>query len=121
MRNLINKTSSGGIIIFIIILLIALRQFGSQYEIKKYQKVTKGKITNIDHISLTRYALYYEYYVINKKYIGEVEVSFFKCKNGRKGCIGNEFDVYYSSKTPKYSRIDLKEYEKYKKTIELFK
>lgn len=90
------------------------------YSIKKNRKHVVGNIKGFEHINKARYSIDYEYILDNKKYHGTVGVNYFNCfKN--KDCIGYEVDVYYSSKNPKFSQVDLRKYEKYKTTVYLIK
>jgi hypothetical protein len=110
-----------GGIIFVVVLIGILFQYNEQKEIEKYKEQATGKVTVFLYEARLDYGIIYEYYVDNKRYTNQIGVSFFKCDNGRKGCIGSEFPVYYSSKNPQYSRIDLGKYEKYKTTVEFVK
>tara|TARA_B110000908_G_scaffold78246_1_gene93962 strand:+ start:583 stop:969 length:387 start_codon:yes stop_codon:yes gene_type:complete len=110
----------GGIILVIVLIGITF-QYYQQKEIRKYKEQTTGKIIKFKYENKVHYGLVYEYYVKGKHYSNQIGVSFFKCDDGTKGCIGKEFTIYYSSKTPEYSRIDLGKYEKYKTTVEFVK
>ena len=78
-------------------------------------------VVEIFNKNKARYAIKYRYQVNNVEYIGQAGVHVFTCDNGKRGCVGKEFKVYYSSKNPQYSRIDLGKYEKHKTKIELIK
>lgn len=97
------------------------RTYNSQLDIKKNEVTTTGKIIELFGKYQSRYGLLYEYYVNGKKYEGSVGITPFDCENGKKACVGSEFTVYYSSKNPENSRIDLGKYEKYKTTVEFVK
>ena len=90
------------------------------YSVKTNKKHVIGKITNFQFINMTRYSIDYEYIVENKKYGGTVGVEYFDCYKN-KDCLGYEIDVYYSSKNPKFSQVDLRKYEKFKTTVYLIK
>lgn len=108
-------------LIFLVIISGIIRQYYTQSQVSKYRQKTIGKIIKFEYLNRTEYYLTYEYYVKNIRYEEGVGVAYFECENGKKGCIGSTFTVYYSSKEPKYSRIDLGEYEKYKQTVEFVK
>jgi hypothetical protein len=91
-----------GGIIFVVVLIGILFQYNEQKEIEKYKEQATGKVTVFLYEARLDYGIIYEYYVDNKRYTNQIGVSFFKCDNGRKGCIGSEFPVYYSSKNPQY-------------------
>lgn len=78
----------------------------SHQNLEKYKEVATGKIIKF-HFSNNGYYINYEYVVDNKKYIGSANTSYFKCDDGSEGCVGKEFKVYYSSKNPNLSDIDL--------------
>lgn len=90
------------------------------YNVKTNKKHVVGKITNFRFINMARYSIDYEYIVENIKYDGQVGVEYFDCYKN-KDCIGYEIDVYYSSKNPKFSQVDLRKYEKFKTTVYLIK
>lgn len=87
--------------------------------VSKYRTETIGKIVDFKKGSRSDYILYYEYFVDNKKYTGSVGTTYFKCKGGEDGCIGESLKVFYSSKEPKYSQVNLGINEKYKRTVYL--
>jgi hypothetical protein len=105
----------------LVMLLIVLNQYLGQKDISENKEQTTGKIIEFKYINMTDYAIVYKYDVKGRYYLGRTGVSFFKCDNGKDGCVGSEFTVYYSSKNPQHSRIDLGKYEKYKTTVEFVK
>jgi len=107
-------------IIFLLIIVVISFQIYKEKNIVKYQKKTTGKIIEYDNAYQAN-GIIYEYYVNNVRYTGQVGTSKFYCDDGTKCCIGHQFTVYYSSKHPQYSRIDLGKYEKYKTTVEFIK
>ena len=88
------------------------------YSVTYNKKTTVGKIVDFKHSSMTYYTLTYEYVVANRTYKGTVGVEYFECLKSR-SCIGQEVLVHYSSKNPKYSQVNLKKYERHKRTIYL--
>ena len=98
-----------------------MRQVVRQKDIQENKKKVVGKVTDLKGANLRRFILKYEYIINNETYKWSTAVSFFKCEDGNKGCIGKKFTVYYSSKNPEYSRIYLGKYEKYKTEVEFFK
>ena len=108
-----------GLIIFLFFLFFI--QYKDERDLEINKKMTKGKIIKLSRKYQARYGLVYEYYVKNIRYTGNVGISPFICDDGTKNCIGQEFPVYYSSKNPENSRIDLGNYEKYKTTVEFVK
>jgi hypothetical protein len=101
--------------------IFILKQYLKDTDIKNNELHTKGKVVKLLTKYRAGYSLIYEYYVNNIKYISSVGVDSFNCDDGTKCCIGSEFNIYYSSKNPENSRIDLGKYEKYKTTVEFFK
>ncbi|WP_282057272.1 DUF3592 domain-containing protein [Maribacter luteus] len=117
----ISKDTIAFVIGLLVLVLCILYGTYKQYDIADNQKKTNGEILEFYHSTRARYGLKYRYWVGDKEYIGSTGVSPFKCDNGKKGCVGQEFPVYYSSENPQYSRIDLGKYEKYKTTVEFVK
>jgi len=72
-------------------------------------EVTIGKITEY-HFCNYNYCGSYTYVVEGKEYEGHWSGGFFKCPDGTKGCVGEEFPVRYSIEKPSISEIYLKEY-----------
>ena len=103
-----------GIGILLIIILFIFRDFYIEKDIDNNEKVTLGEIIEFRTHYQARYSIVYQYSVDNITYTGNSSVSFFRCDNGNKGCVGNKFSVFYSSKNPSHSRIDLGKYEKYR-------
>ena len=118
-----DKNNWGKIIVSIVLLIcvaVVVNQYIKQKEISEFKESTVGKIVKFEFINMKRYFIEYEFYLNDKKYSGTTEVSYFKCNNGREGCVDETFTVYYSSKNPSYSKIDLGKYEKCKTTVEFF-
>lgn len=109
-----------GFIVLIIIFRICF-QYIEQKDISLNKETTLGRIIEFDHLTSADYSIKYMYEVDEVEYYNHVGVSFFKCEDGKEGCVGSEFRVYYSSKNPEHSRIDLGKYEKYKTTVEFVK
>jgi len=107
-------------IFFTITTIVFIFHLYKQYDISKNKAKTTGKIIECLIVNRSK-GIIYEYYVNNVRYTGEVGTSIFRCDDGTKCCIGKEFTVYYSSKNPQYSRIDLGKYEKHKTTVEFIK
>ena len=105
-------------LIFILIFLPISKQFFYFSEIKKNKKETIGVISKIKYTSRGDNSLYYYYMINGKKYEGITSVNSFYGYNKKKGCVGCEFKIYYSSKNPNKSTIRLDKYEKYKRTVE---
>ncbi|PQJ65919.1 hypothetical protein [Polaribacter butkevichii] len=82
-------------------------------EIIDNKKTVIGKVTEYQ-FSEYDYLLTYEYEVNEVKYKNVISTSFFKCKDGIRGCVGKAFNVSYSSINPKKSDINLEEYNKFK-------
>jgi hypothetical protein len=103
-----------------IILVCSLMYFTvyEQYQIKINKAETIGVISKFKSGGGgVRYSISYSFKVNNKKYYGHMGVTSFKCKNGKKACVGKEFKIYYSKKNPNYNWIDLSEYDKYRTTV----
>jgi hypothetical protein len=107
--------------IILIFLILFLMDYKEQSELKENKISTTGKIIKIKSKYQARYSLVYEYYVNDKKYEGSVGITPFDCDSGKRGCVGSEFTVYYSSINPENSRIDLGMYEEFKTTVEFVK
>lgn len=104
-----------------IVLIIIIRtfiQYQDDQEIKRYKGITEATIIEFKHINLTRYSIFYEYQVGDKKYKGRTGVEWFKCDDGKLGCVGHTFKLSYSTKNPSKSTIHLGKYEKHKGTVE---
>jgi hypothetical protein len=78
---------------------------------------TESKIIEFKYLGKTDYSVNYVFFVKNKKYIGKVSTSFFKCSNETKGCVGKKFKVGYSFKDPSINEIDLGSYNKFKTSV----
>ncbi|KQC29384.1 hypothetical protein [Flagellimonas eckloniae] len=107
-------------IIVVVILGGIVFQYYKQKDIKLNEGQITGRITKFLKHGRASFGVRYEYYVNGELYAGQVGISPFSCDNGKKGCVGEEFEVYYSIKNPEYSRIDLGKYEQYKNTVEFF-
>lgn len=111
----------GKYIIGVAILLILI-SIGKQYfyykEIKDNKRETTGIIERIEYNSRGANTLYFSYIVDGNSFRNNIGVNSFYGHNKRKGCVGCEFKVLYSSKDPKKSSIRLGKYEKYKRTVE---
>ncbi|MDB2555598.1 hypothetical protein N9X55_02520 [Flavobacteriaceae bacterium] len=102
-------------------LWLLIRAIYIQVDVKNNKEVTTGKIIKLTRGYQARYGLIYEYNIEGKRYTGQIGIDPFLCDDGTKNCVGKEFVVYYSSKNPENSRIDLGKYEKYKTTVEFVK
>ncbi|MEO0525909.1 MAG: DUF3592 domain-containing protein [Bacteroidota bacterium] len=124
MNNRFFKKDNEGKIILGLLFLIAFGILGRQYfrekNIFENQAKTEGTITKFKKSGKDGSGVTYKYKVNNIWYYGSVGVHPFKCENGKKGCVGKKFTVYYSTENPKYSRINLGIYEKHKATVEFF-
>ncbi|MBC6999672.1 DUF3592 domain-containing protein [Cytophaga sp. FL35] len=107
------------IIIGILILAVLVYHYNKDSSVAKYRTETIGVIIKFKHRNKASYSLKYEYYVDGIRYEGSVGTSYFKCPDGREGCVGKEVTVYYSSNEPKYSQVNLKEYDEYRRTVYL--
>src|SRR5690625_7298309 len=104
-----------------IVLTIIIRtfiQYQDDQEIKRYRGTTEAIIIDFKHINLTRYSIFYEYQVGNKKYKGRTGVEWFKCDDGKLGCVGHPFKLSYSTINHSKCTILLCKYEKHKGTVE---
>lgn len=97
----------------IIILYVVYNKNSYHNEINYNKEETIGEIVDF-HYSNVQYALTYSYKVNNIEFEKIIYTRFFRCKDGTKGCVGKTFKVYYSSKNPEKSDIDLEEYNKFK-------
>ena len=110
------------LIIILIISFLAYRGVSKDLEIKNNKMTTIGKIVKLQPSVKARFYIEYSYIVKGKKYRNTVRVhNDFKCDSGVKYCVGEEFTVYYSSKNPENSRINLGKYEKFKSKVEFIK
>ncbi|WP_281540962.1 hypothetical protein [Maribacter aestuarii] len=107
-------------LIFMAIIGTLAYHFIKDYNVKTNKKHVVGKIVDFEFINMARYSIDYEYYVNDEKYVGTVGVERFDCYKNKE-CLGYEVDVYYSSENPNYSQVDLRNFEKYKRTIYLIK
>jgi hypothetical protein len=108
------KENLGFIGVLLIIAIIFFSELYKKNDINQNEKSTTGKVKEFRKHYQARYSIVYEYSVKDITYTGHASVSSFKCDDGKKGCVGSEFMVYYSSKNPTNSRIDLGKYEKYR-------
>jgi hypothetical protein len=108
-------------IIIIIISIFLYRHYSIGLDIKNNKEITTGKVIKLLELYQARYSLQYEYFVNENRYTGQTGIDPFVCLDGTKNAIGKQFTVYYSSKNPGNSRIDLGKYEKHKTTIEFVK
>ncbi|WP_299434123.1 DUF3592 domain-containing protein [uncultured Maribacter sp.] len=105
----------------IILIILALYTIYKDYSVSENKKTVIGEIINFQHRNLSYYYIEYKYTVDKKIYTGSCGVSGdFICNNGKEGCVGEKFTVYYSSTNPSYSKIDLGQYEEFKTTVEFF-
>ena len=118
-KKLQNRILAIGLISLCLWLLA--RSIYIQIDVKNNKEVTQGKIIKFIREYQARYGLKYEYYIDGVRYTGQIGIDPFECDDGTKNCIGKEFTVYYSSKNPENSRIDLGKYEKHKTTVEFVK
>ncbi|BFP43219.1 hypothetical protein FGF1_40640 [Flavobacteriaceae bacterium GF1] len=106
------------------VILVAVLVYVTIFHLIKNKSVadnrthTIGKITKLKHIKKSSYSLKYTYLVNGKRYNGSCGVRYFECSN-ENYCIGSEIDVFYSSREPKYSQVDLRKFEKFKTEIYL--
>ena len=112
----LNKLAIG--IVGLILVSGLIFEFYKGYSISENKNSTIGIIIEFESINKTRYGIKYEYFILGERYTGNVGVKYFECKKDN-GCIGSEIIVYYSSENPNLSQVDLKEYEKYKTTIDI--
>lgn len=103
------------VLTLIIILTIAaiFNTVHKKYHLKFYEKEGVAIITKLEHLRGPKYELYFEYIIDNKKYVNYTSVRYFTCENGMLGCIGEQFNIKYSSKNPEISIIDLGYYKRY--------
>jgi hypothetical protein len=109
-----NKYPIIGVVLIILIAGLTIFQKNkiTNKIIKEDRKVI-GKVFRFQY-SNYNYILHYEYVVGGIRYEKSVSTSFFKCNDGKDGCVDKEFVIYYSSKEPNNSIIDLGQYNKYK-------
>jgi len=110
--NKYKKQNIGALLIIIIFGFIFYQKATYDNEIESNKELTIGVITNYQ-FSNYAYSLSYEYMVNEKKYQKIISTSFFKCKDGSKGCVGKKFPVYYSKNDPTKSKIDLGKFNKF--------
>lgn len=115
-----NKTIIRLFLFVFLFFVISLNVY-KQYDIKKNSKNSIGKIIKFEKSGKSNFNLIYEYFVDGNRYTGQTGIDPFICDDGTKNAIGKQFKVYYSSKNPENSRIDLGKYEKFKTTVEFVK
>ena len=111
----LNKLAIG--IVSLILVCGLLFEFYKGYSISENKNSTVGTIIEFKSINKSRYGIKYEYFISGERYTGNVGVEYFECEK-ENGCVGSEIIVYYSSENPNLSQVNLKEYEKYKTTID---
>lgn len=104
---------TGILLIGIITTIVIIQKCNLKEEIIENGEKTTGIVTDYQFSNYS-YILKYEYYVESKKYKSSKSTSFFKCKDGTRGCIGKKFKVIYLEKNPKKNIIDLGIYNKFK-------
>ena len=104
--------------IFLTVIIGIIMQYQEDQEIKRYRRTTEATIIKFEHINLSDYYIKYKYKVEGKEYIGRTGVEYFKCDDGKLGCVGHTFMVSYSSNDPSKSNIHLGKYEKHERTVE---
>lgn len=113
---------SKALLVFILLIIasIIIYIINKEKELSDYKKTTSAKIT--DYYTTERGKKYIEYvfFVHGKKYTGRERVSSFKCRNGKAGCVGITFKVFYSSIDPSNCSIDLGKYNKFKARSRVF-
>jgi hypothetical protein len=85
------------------------------YSLKKSGKVVEMVIIDYKFVYKATYNITYKYVVDNKEYIGTCRTSYFKCENGKDGCLGKKFKVIYLPKDPSINEVILGKYNKFKK------
>ncbi|WP_313804893.1 hypothetical protein [Flavobacterium sp.] len=103
---------------FLLITASIIKQFFYFKEIKENKKETVGTIEKFEYSSRGSYSLYFKYNIDGKTYSNSIGTNGFYGFNKRKGCVGCEFKVLYSSKDHRKSSIRLGKYEKHKRTVE---
>ncbi|MHB0756948.1 hypothetical protein [Polaribacter sp. M15] len=124
MKKLKNDEFSGKLILALILIVVIIGifyQYYGQNEIENNKENTTGEVIEFLHKTNLDYAIIYEYFVEGKRYTNQIGISFFKCENGKKGCLGEKFTVYYSKKNPKFSKIDLGKYNEFQNTVDFTK
>ncbi|WP_264559113.1 hypothetical protein [Flavobacterium sp. N2270] len=118
LKNKIDNIAIVSIIVFIIFMLFSDEI--DNLEIRNNKGITSGKILR-KYYTTSGGVLEYEYTVNKIKYTGSVGVKKFIGHNNTNGCIGCEFYIYYSTKNPKKSKINLGKYNKYNRSLQLIK
>jgi hypothetical protein len=118
LKNKIDNIAIVSIIVFIFFMLFSDEI--DNLEIKNNKGITSGKILR-KYYTTSGGVLEYEYTVNKIKYIGSVGVKKFIGHNNTNGCIGCEFDVFYSTKNPEKSKINLSKYNKYNRSLQFIK
>ncbi len=85
--------------------------YQKELQLNQFGIYTSGKILSFNHTSKTQYEIKYIFFVKGVRYKGGTLIGYFKCDDGSIGCVGNKFDVIYSSKNPKINEIILGKYE----------
>ncbi|WP_299214643.1 hypothetical protein [uncultured Aquimarina sp.] len=120
-RSLLDLTTKEILLRIGILLFLVFGVFFAykDYLVANYRKETTGEIIEyIPKKGNVSCRLRYKYIVNNKVYYGEVYVY---CRGVFWKSVGDKITVYYSSKKTKYSQVDLRNYEEYRKTIYFFK
>jgi len=120
-RNRFNFTIKNILICIGILLLLFSQGFFAykDYLVANYKKETIGEIIEyIPKKGNVSCRLRYKYIVNNRVYYGEVYVY---CRDVFWKSVGDKITVNYSSRKTKYSQVNLRNYEEYRKTIYFFK
>ncbi|WP_299122592.1 hypothetical protein [uncultured Tenacibaculum sp.] len=104
---------SGKLFVILILGFIGYHSVTKSNDLIDNGVVTEGEIIGGHYIG-GKFYIKYVFFVEEKKIIGEKRVTPFKCDDGSKCCIGKKVKVFYSTKNPENSDINLGKYNKYK-------
>ena len=102
--------------LFILLIGFGIYQNTVKYDsLEKSGEVVEAIIIDYKFVYKATYKITYKYVIDNKEYIGTCRTSYFKCDNGKDGCLGEKFKVIYLPKDPKTNEILLGKYNNFKK------
>ncbi|WP_299122051.1 hypothetical protein [uncultured Tenacibaculum sp.] len=104
-----NKDKIAMIFGIFVLALVVWRVISKEKELAENKMYGEAKIIDYYNVGGKKY-IKYVFFVNNKKYVGKKNVFSFKCDNGVDGCVGQKFQVIYSSKDPDNNEIHLGKY-----------
>ena len=113
-----NKKSQKIILISLFLGLIVFGVYQNTFKSNKLEKkgkIVRAEIIDFEFVYKTTYKITYKFIISEKTYKSSRRTSYFKCENGREGCVGKIFKVKYLPNNPEINEIYLEDYDRFKK------